>query len=248
MVWHGEDMASIRSHVSWLSVSEALATAAALGNDSLRVLDIGGGAGVDAVRVARESHEVTVVDQSSDALAALQQRAREAQVEIRAIQGDGESLQPTMFTSAFDVALCHGVIETVAQPLILLKSIASVLKPGGLISVQVPGLIAAVKHRVSLGDLDLARALYEADVSTWDVETLGPRRYRWDELGDLVAAAGFSVVGLRGVRVFGDSVAADVTDDDPDRFEVLLELEQRLKSDREFAAGSAGLQALGRLD
>jgi SAM-dependent methyltransferase len=45
-----------------------------------RVVDIGGGTGGFAVRLAREGHAVTVVDPSPDALAALARRADEAGV------------------------------------------------------------------------------------------------------------------------------------------------------------------------
>ena len=46
------------------------------------VLDIGGGTGGFAVRVAELGHRVTVVDPSPDALAALDRRAREGGVEV----------------------------------------------------------------------------------------------------------------------------------------------------------------------
>ncbi|MDQ3592353.1 MAG: methyltransferase domain-containing protein, partial [Actinomycetota bacterium] len=45
-----------------------------------RVVDLGGGTGEFAVRVAELGHEVTVVDPSPDALAALDRRAADAGV------------------------------------------------------------------------------------------------------------------------------------------------------------------------
>ena len=55
---------------------------------ALDVLDIGGGTGGFAVRVAELGHRVTVVDPSPDALAALGRRAREVGVEVAGQQGD----------------------------------------------------------------------------------------------------------------------------------------------------------------
>lgn len=249
-VWHCEDMASVRSQISWLPVAEALDHAARSGQAgrSLRVLDLGGGAGVDAVRVAQRHHAVTVVDQNSDALAALHLRAREAAVDIAGIQGDGESLDPEMFDDAFDLALCHGVLETSPQPSDVFAALARVLRPGGVVSIQVPGLLAAVKHAVALGDVAHAAELTTASLDDWNVDALGPRRYLWDDLSPLLSAAGFTVIAIRGVRVFGDSTPTEISQDDAQRFEALLELEERLSSQREFASGSGGLQAIGRLD
>lgn len=249
-MWHGEDMASVRSQISWIAVAEALALATSEphGDAPLRVLDVGGGAGVDAVRVAREGHQVTVVDQSSDALAALQRRAFEANVDVVAIQADGEAVDSEMFTEPFDVVLCHGVLESAPNPTALLQAIVSALKHGGVLSVQVPSLNAAMKHHVSLGEESTALRLFNAEIGSWNLDEFGPRRYSWDEAGQLVTSAGLSLIGVRGVRVFGDSAQPDVTDGDNERFGTLLELEQRLRVRPEFAGGSGGLQALGRLD
>src|SRR5690606_38224364 len=58
----------------------------------LTVVDVGGGTGGFAVPLAEAGHQVTVVDASPDALAALTRRATEAGVadRVRAVQGDGD--------------------------------------------------------------------------------------------------------------------------------------------------------------
>ena len=55
---------------------------AALDQSSSRIVDVGGGTGGFAVRLAQLGHRVTVVDPSPDALAALDRRAREVGVEV----------------------------------------------------------------------------------------------------------------------------------------------------------------------
>ena len=77
---------SARTAVVW----EALGSV--LGEPGLDILDIGGGTGGFAVRVAGLGHRVTVVDPSPDALAALARRAREDGVEVAGQQGDLGSL------------------------------------------------------------------------------------------------------------------------------------------------------------
>ncbi|MGL5860198.1 MAG: methyltransferase domain-containing protein, partial [Phycicoccus sp.] len=60
----------------------------------LRVLDLGGGTGGTAVPLAAAGHDVTVVDPSPDALAALRRRAGESGVtsRVRALQGDTDTV------------------------------------------------------------------------------------------------------------------------------------------------------------
>ena len=82
----------------------------------LDVLDIGGGTGGFAVRVAGLGHRVTVVDPSPDALAALARRAREDGVEVAGLQGDLGSLLDLVGPAGADVVLCHGVLEVVDDP------------------------------------------------------------------------------------------------------------------------------------
>ena len=102
-----ERRASARTAVVW----EALEPVLAGGN--LDVLDIGGGTGGFAVRVAELGHRVTVVDPSPDALAALARRAREVGVEVAGVQGDVSSLMEVASSGAADAVLCHGVLEVV---------------------------------------------------------------------------------------------------------------------------------------
>jgi hypothetical protein len=104
------------------------------------VVDIGGGTGVSAVRIAGMGHRVTVVDPSPDALASLGRRAREEGVEVVAHQGDLSSLLapagPVAPGSA-DLVLCHGVLEHVTDAAGALATLHEVLRPGGALSLLV---------------------------------------------------------------------------------------------------------------
>src|ERR1700745_2005148 len=74
---------STRTAVVWSGLEPVLGQ-----GDQRDVLDIGGGTGGFAVRVAAIGHRVTVVDPSPDALAALDRRAREHDVAVTGRQGD----------------------------------------------------------------------------------------------------------------------------------------------------------------
>ncbi|WP_435743900.1 class I SAM-dependent methyltransferase, partial [Nocardioides sp. SYSU DS0663] len=71
-----ERRGAARTAVVWAALRPVLEGA------SLDVLDIGGGTGGFAVRVAELGHRVSVVDPSPDALAALGRRADEVGVDV----------------------------------------------------------------------------------------------------------------------------------------------------------------------
>src|SRR4051794_34456389 len=111
-----------RTAVVWDALREVLeehrGTAGASAGAS--VVDIGGGTGGFAVRVAELGHRVVVIDPSPDALAILARRAEESGVADRVTgrQGDLAGLPGLLHDSgaaggsgggAADVVLCHGV-------------------------------------------------------------------------------------------------------------------------------------------
>src|SRR6188472_2295605 len=111
--------ASLRTAVVWEVLRDALdGRAKHAGRPELDVLDTGGGTGNFAVPVARLGHRVTVVDPSPDALFALERRAAEAGVAdlVRGVQGDAQGLLDVVEQDAYDVVLCHGVLEYVDDP------------------------------------------------------------------------------------------------------------------------------------
>ena len=79
----------------------------------VRVLDVGGGSGVWAVPMAVAGCQVTVVDTSPNALAALRRRARDAgvQEQVTATQGDVQALADSVPAGGADLVLGHGLLE-----------------------------------------------------------------------------------------------------------------------------------------
>jgi SAM-dependent methyltransferase len=103
-----------RSVVLWETLCDRLGPAPATspGVTPRRVVDLGGGTGGLAVRVAELGHHVTVVDPSPDALASFHRRAAESGVEGRVV--GSRATRPTcstMSTGSADLVLCHGVLE-----------------------------------------------------------------------------------------------------------------------------------------
>lgn len=244
-------MGPIRGVLAWQSVLDALvhAGAEADGSGSLDVLDLGGGTGSDAVRIAALGHRVVVVDPSPDALAASARRAAEAGVEVEGRLGDSNDLAEHVPAASMDLVVCHGVLEHVPDPGAAVDAARQVLRPGGWISVLVPGRVAAVATRAAAGDFAGARTLVEATPdASWDLGAWGPRRWLPDELEALLSSHGLAVAGTRGVRVLSDEVPGVVVDGSAGAREELFALEQAISTIPQFAGRSAGLQTMASLE
>ena len=194
------------------------------------VLDIGGGTGGFAVRVAELGHRVRVIDPSPDALAALDRRAGEAGVEVTGQQGDLSTLLDVVEPASADVVLCHGVLEVVDDPAAALATIASVLRPGGVLSLLVAQRHATVVARAMAGHFEQARAVLDGG----DPGGRSGHRFTAAELDALLPAAGFTVEAVHGVRVFVDLVPGSLLDLEPGSTAALLELEQAVAERPEY--------------
>jgi ubiquinone/menaquinone biosynthesis C-methylase UbiE len=222
-----ERRSSVRTGVVWDAVAARLQPGA-------RVVDIGGGTGGFAVRLAQQGHAVTVVDPSPDALAALGRRADEAGVAdlVTGVQGDVADLSGHI-TDDVDVVLCHGVLEVVPDPEAALRTIAGVLRPGGLLSLLVAQRHAAVVARAMAGHFQQALALLD-DPGHRSGATGRGRRYTADEVTALLAGAGFAVETTRAVRVFADLVPGSLLDLEPGATAALVDLERAVAGRPEY--------------
>jgi len=217
---------SARTAVVWEALGDLL------GRPGLDVLDIGGGTGGFAVRVAGLGHRVTVVDPSPDALAALARRAREDGVEVSGQQGDLGSLLDLVGPAGADAVLCHGVLEVVGDPAAALATIHEVLRPGGRLSLLVAQRHAAVIARAMAGHFTQALELL-SDTPSGQPGRTG-HRFTPHEATALVAAAGFELSSLHGVRVFADLVPGSLLDLEPGATAALLELERAVSERPEY--------------
>ena len=183
-----------------------------------------------------QGHAVTVVDPSPDALAALDRRADEAGVAdlVTGVQGDLADLGTiTWQPGSADVVLCHGVLEVVPDPAAALRTIAGVLRPGGLLSLLVAQRHAAVVARAMAGHFQQALALLD-DRPGEPASGGRGRRYTADEVADLLADAGFTLDATHAVRVFADLVPGSLLDLEPGATAALVELERAVAGRPEY--------------
>ena len=211
-----------RTTVVWNGLRDALDLPGA--DDGLQVVDIGGGTGGFAVRVAELGHRVTVVDPSPDALAILARRAEESGVadRVRAVQGDLDTLPDVVPAGSADAVLCHGVLEIVDDPARALEAIGTALRPGGVLSLLVNQRHAAVVARAMAGHFGQARDLLDAAPGSAPDH---PHRFTVDELAALLDRTGFATTATHAVRVFVALVPSSLVDLEPGAADALVELE-----------------------
>ncbi|PZM96871.1 MAG: SAM-dependent methyltransferase [Actinobacteria bacterium] len=211
----------------------------------LTVVDVGGGTGGFAVPLAEAGHQVTVVDASPDALAALTRRATEAGVadRVRAVQGDGDGLAALVEPASADLVLCHSVLEVVDDPAGVVRAVAATLRPGGAASVLVAGRAAAVLSRAMNGHLDLASAIFADPNGRVEQRDTLRRRYDVDSAAALLRAAGLVVEQVHGVRVLADLIPAAVADAAPS---ALTDLEVALAAQSPYRDIAAQLHLFAR--
>jgi SAM-dependent methyltransferase len=228
---------SVRTAAMWDAIETALREERTRRGGPLDVVDVGGGTGGLAVRIAAGGDRVTVVDPSPDALAALDRRAADAGVGVHGVQGDTEDVVDLVGTDAADVVLCHGVLELVASPSHALTTVRTVLRRGGVLSVVAAQRAGAVMSRALAGHFADAASLLASD--TGEV-----RRFDRRELADLLAAHGFSVRTVHGVRVLVDHVPAASADLESGARDALRELEAVVAGHPDFIGVASQLHML----
>jgi S-adenosylmethionine-dependent methyltransferase len=138
-----------------------------------------------------------------------------------------------------DLVLCHEVLEVLDDPPAALATIVSILRPGGTLSLVVPGLHGAVVARAMAGHFQQARSLLD------DPHTQGSgRRFTPDEITTMLANAGLVPDAIHAARVFTDLVPGALLDSEPGAAQALLELEQAVFDRAEYLALATHLHVL----
>lgn len=233
-----ERRTAARTAVVWDTLQALLADA-----EPQVVVDIGGGTGGFAVRIAELGHHVTVVDPSPDALAAAARRAQESGVADRVTgrQGELADVSGLVADRTADLVLCHGVLGLLDDPTAGLVAIGRVLRPGGALSLVVGQRHAAVLAQAIAGHFGRARELLTGHGS-------GERRFTAEECVAMVQPAGFAVESVHGVRVFADLVPSALLDLEPGSTQALLELERAVADLPEYRTLATQLHVIATRD
>lgn len=191
------------------------------------VLDLAGADGGDAIPLARRGYRVTIVDFAPGMLAAAEQRAVEAGVEIRCVRADATNLPADI--GDHDVVLCHNLLQYQQDPVPALKAAVNALRPGGVLSVM-----AINRHAVPLitavRGTDPAAALAALDSAEARTETFGTTitLHTAEEITPILTNLGCRLVGHYGIRSVSDYIVDDARKHEPEFYADLERLELAL--------------------
>lgn len=225
----------LRLDLAFANLQDALPQA----SRRLHALDIGGGTGATAARLARLGFQVVLLDSSGSMLDFSRQAAQEAGVTDRIALKHGDAAQLTnLFEAAsFDVILCHNVLEYIDDPRAVVCGAALLLRrePSSIISVLVRNRAGEVlKAVIKDGDLSGAENNLTAE---WAHESLyggDVRLFATEDLHAMLETASLAPIGERGVRVVSDYLPPNISRDG--EYRRVFELERKLGSRPEFAA------------
>jgi S-adenosylmethionine-dependent methyltransferase len=198
----------------------------------LRVLDVGGGDGRDAVALAEAGHDVTVLDSAPSWLAEARRRAEEAGVSerVRTVEGSVDDLTPVGVD--YDLVLCHFVLHYRPADVGDVARLAAVLRPGGRLSVMAPNPAARVIMRLTREGPEAAMAELGSDGFDSATFATGARKVTAEEVAESMSACGLVVIGRYAARVANDYLIDDAAKSNPDYYAALERLELAL-CDRE---------------
>jgi S-adenosylmethionine-dependent methyltransferase len=180
-----------------------------------RIVDIGGGAGHQAIPLARKGYEVTILDPSRtmlrEARRSLASEEESVRQRVRLIEGAGERAREVLDKGSFDAVLCHGVLPYLDDPYPLIRTLVSAARPGAVVSVLAKNAAALAmrpaleeRYKDALATLDADRDLGRLGTVT--------RGDTISSLSRLFERVGIEAVQWYGVRVFTDHLGDRLPD------------------------------------
>jgi 2-polyprenyl-3-methyl-5-hydroxy-6-metoxy-1,4-benzoquinol methylase len=191
------------------------------------VVDVGGGAGRQTVRLARLGYEVTLLDPSEEMLGrardALSTEPARVRTRVALVKATGEEAPRVLEAGTFDVVLCHAVLPYVEHPDPLVRALAALAGPGGTVSVLAKNADALAMRAGLEGRFADAVAAFDADA---DRGGLGvpTRAHSLDVLIEVLARHSVELQAWYGIRVFTDHLGPVPPGDD---LAAVLEAEER---------------------
>jgi S-adenosylmethionine-dependent methyltransferase len=216
----------------------------------LRILDVGGGDGMDAIHYARLGHSVTLTDCSPTMLSEAKKSAEEQGIaeRLRICQTEPDAVPNLLDEQPFDLILCHMMIEFVPDAQVLLSEMCKLLGPGGLLSLLDTNRYSDVYMRAfQMNSLpDALKAVGAKEYFHPWVNRLTPR-FSADEFIDQLEENGCALVGHYGVL----NICAYLPNEpkfDPQYFSELEELERRLTDRYPYYLLARFFQVIARKD
>ncbi len=173
-----------------------------------RLLDIGGGNGVQALEFARRGYDVTVCEPDPRMLAAARRLLADVPEAVRRrvtlVQGNGQGAAG-LVGAGWDATFCHGVIMFVPEPAPLLNVLVELTRPGGIISVVGKnGPALALRAGLQGRWQDTAALLDEPATESTDPAVALPPGDDPANVAAILTTAGTRSLAWYGIRTFTD--------------------------------------------
>ncbi|HET8629901.1 MAG TPA: methyltransferase [Thermomicrobiales bacterium] len=215
------------------------------------VLDAGGGTGELGLRLLARGacRDLTLLDPAPAMLAIAREKAARLGVagRCRFVQAPLEGRAAALGAQRFDIALCHNVLEYVADPAAVARALAGVLRPGGVLSLLAMNadalpLVSLLLHGDPAGALaHLGRDEHRNRFG------IVARTFPPAALRALTEGAGLRVVAWYGVRMFYDYVA-DPRKGEPAFYDAVAALERAVRATDPYRGIGRDTQVLARAD
>ena len=172
-----------------------------------RIVDVGGGAGQQSIRLARKGYEVTILDLSPEMLDEARRRLvsedEDVRQRMRFVEGAGEQASEVLVGETFDAALCHGVLMYLEYARPMIHALSNLALTGGIVSVLTKNASALAARPALEGRYQDALSALKTDR---DLGRLGlmTRGDTVEGLSEAFADASLTVEIWYGVRVFAD--------------------------------------------
>lgn len=211
------------------------------------VLDVGGGAGHQALPLARGGYDVTVLDSSPAMLSKADQRLASEPAEVRGrvhlVHGSGEDAGRALGGRSFSAVLCHGVLMYLHEPHTLLTSLGECLAPGAVLSLmalnaKTLAVLPALRH-----EWTDALAAFGARTER-GVLGVPTRADTVEELSELLRSRGVDPKAWYGVWLFADWM--DLTAATPDEVSQIAEVELQASRQDPYHRLSRVFHLIGR--
>ncbi|MDA9555989.1 tRNA uridine 5-oxyacetic acid(34) methyltransferase CmoM [Vibrio sp.] len=200
---YGSDKGDIRQVIVWEDINTIL-NEYQHSDQTLHVLDAGGGLAQVSQRLAQLGHRITLCDISHEMLQIAEETIKQNNVseQYEFIHSSIQNLKH-QFNQKVDLILFHAVMEWLVDPRAVLEELMTFLKPGGMISIMfynqhglvyknvvcgnLPHVLNGMPHRKRF-KLQPHKGLYPEEVYRWIIENHGV------------------IQGKSGIRCFSDYI------------------------------------------
>ena len=211
-----------------------------------RIVDVGGGAGQQSIRLVRRGYEVTILDPSSEMLDEARRRleleGEDVRRRMRLVEGTGEQAHEVLGRETFDVVLCHGVLMYLEDARPMIRALSSLARPCGIVSVLTKNASALAARPALEGRYRDALSALKTDRDRGRLGVM-TRGDTVEGLSEAFAEAGLTVERWYGVRVFADHLGDSMPGED---LAEILELEWEVGRREPYRSVARLIHVVGR--